>query len=84
MAGGAALDTVIQNVRVVRLNRHETETLDLGIRDGRFARIAPTIEREAAREVVDAHPHVGIYGPLATLAPGPVPAGRHRCDMVSW
>ncbi len=71
------LDLVIQHVRVVRPNRPEVERLDLGIRDGRFARIAPEIPAGEARQVydgrdllafpgvVDAHTHVGIYAPLA-------------------
>jgi allantoinase len=71
------LDLVVKHVRVVRPNRTEVETLDLGIEDGRFARIAPAIPATDAREVfdgrgllgfpgvVDAHTHVGIYAPLA-------------------
>ena len=71
------LDLVIKRVRVVRPRHAELATLDLGVRDGRFARVAPDIpaadgaEVYDARErlgfpgVVDAHTHVGIYGPLA-------------------
>jgi allantoinase len=71
------LDLLVKNVRVVRPRRPGVERLDLGVRDGRFARIAPTIAAADAREVydaggrlgfpgvVDAHTHVGIYGPLA-------------------
>jgi allantoinase len=71
------LDLVIKNVRVVRPRRPEVERLDLGVQDGRFTRIAPSIPAADAREVydarerlgfpgvVDAHTHVGIYGPLA-------------------
>jgi allantoinase len=73
----ARLDLVIKNVRVVRPGRPEVERLDLGVKDGRFARIAPDIPAAAAAAVydgrgrlgfpgvVDAHTHVGIYGPLA-------------------
>jgi allantoinase len=72
-----ALDLVIKNVRVVRPRHPAVERLDLGVRDGRFARIAPDIPAAAAREVydargwlgfpgvVDAHTHAGIYRPLA-------------------
>ncbi len=72
-----ALDLVIKNVRVVRPLRHAVDLLDLGVKDGRYARIAPAIPPEDAREVfdarhllgfpglVDAHTHVGIYSPLA-------------------
>src|SRR5882724_9242874 len=71
------LDLVIKNVRVVRPGRPAVESLDLGVRDGRFARVAPDIPAADARVVydargrlgfpgvVDAHAHVGIYGPLA-------------------
>ncbi|MCC6472579.1 MAG: dihydroorotase family protein [Burkholderiales bacterium] len=71
------LDLVIKNVRVVRPNRHSVELLDLGIKDGKFARLAPDIRPEEAKQAfdgrnrlafpgcVDAHMHVGIYSPLA-------------------
>ncbi len=69
-------DLVVKNVRVVRPRHPEVERLDLGVREGRFARIAPEIPSSEAREVfdargwlgfpgvVDAHTHVGIYAPL--------------------
>jgi len=71
------LDLVIKNVRVVRPRLPRVDTLDLGVRDGRFARIEPAIEAADARRVydggnrlafpgvVDAHTHAGIYAPLA-------------------
>ena len=71
------LDLVIKNVRVVRPNRSSVDLLDIGIKDGKFARLAPDIRPEEANEVVDgknrlafpglvdAHMHVGIYRPLA-------------------
>jgi allantoinase len=71
------LDLVIKNVRVVRPRVPGVETLDIGVRDGRFARIAPVIAATDARRVydgggrlafpgiVDAHTHAGIYAPLA-------------------
>ena len=71
------LDLIVRNVRVVRPHRPEVERLDLGVKDGRFARIAPTIPVHDALQVydaqgrlgfpgvVDAHTHVGIYAPLA-------------------
>jgi allantoinase len=74
------LDLVIKNVRVVRPGQPAVDLLDLGVRDGRFARIAPRIPAEDAREVfdgrhllgfpgvVDAHTHVGIYAPLSSDA----------------
>jgi allantoinase len=70
-------DLVIKNVRVVRPNRQSVDLLDIGITDGKFARLAPDIRPEAAKEVmdgknrlafpgcVDAHMHIGIYQPLA-------------------
>jgi len=71
------LDLLIKNVRVVRPNRQRVDLLDVGIVDGKFARIAPEIPAEDALEVVDgrnllafpglvdAHMHAGIYSPLA-------------------
>ena len=71
------LDTIIKNVRVVRPNRSAVDLLDIGIKDGKFARLAPDIRTEEAKEVVDgnkllafpgcvdAHMHVGIYQPHA-------------------
>ncbi len=71
------LDLVIKNVRVVRPNRNAVDLLDLGIRAGKFIRLAPEIPVENAREVfegnrwlafpgvVDSHMHAGIYAPLA-------------------
>lgn len=71
------LDLVIKNVRVVRPNRQGVDLLDLGVRDGKFARIAADIPVGDAKEVfdgdrllafpglVDAHMHAGIYSPLA-------------------
>src|SRR5919109_4812886 len=71
------LDLLIKNVRAVRPGRPEVETLDIGVAEGRFARIAPDIPAADARRVydgrgrlafpgiVDAHTHAGIYAPLA-------------------
>ena len=77
MAQFPALDVVIKNGLVVRPRQPNTERLDLGIKDGRFIRIAPEIPATEATHVfdatgllvfpgvVDAHTHVGIYAPLA-------------------
>ncbi|MBI4011727.1 MAG: hydantoinase, partial [Candidatus Rokubacteria bacterium] len=77
MSATRSLDLVIKNVRVVRPHRADVERLDLGVKDGRYARIAPEIAAADARAVVDgrellgfpgvvdAHTHVGIYAPLA-------------------
>jgi allantoinase len=74
-------DSIIKNVRVVRPNRTTVDALDIGIKDGRFARIAPDIKPGEANEVidgkgrlafpgcVDAHMHVGIYQELSLDAP---------------
>ena len=71
------LDTVIKNVRVVRPNRSSVDLLDIGIKDGKFARLAPDIKAEEAGQIVDgknllafpgcvdAHMHIGIYQPHA-------------------
>ena len=73
-------DLVVKNVRVVRPNRTAVERQDIGIRDGRFACLAPEIRAEEGKAVVDgrnrlafpgvvdAHMHIGIYQPLAADA----------------
>ena len=70
------LDLLVKNVRVVRPRADGVEALDVGIKDGRFARLAPGIAPAEANEVldgkgllafpgcVDAHMHIGIYQPL--------------------
>jgi allantoinase len=75
------LDLVIKNVRVVRPRKTSVDLLDVGIKDGKFARLAPDIAAGDANEVVDgrnqlafpglvdAHQHVGIYQPLEKDAP---------------
>lgn len=73
MSTNQPLDLVVKNVRVVRPNRQTTDLLDIGIKDGRFARLEPEIKAEEAAKVfdgqqllafpggVDPHTHVGIY-----------------------
>jgi allantoinase len=75
------LDLVIKNVRVVRPRKTSVDLLDVGIKDGKFARLAPDIPAGDANDVVDgrnqlafpglvdAHQHVGIYQPLEKDAP---------------
>lgn len=70
------LDLLIKNARVVRPNQPAVDLLDIGIHEGRFARLAPEIDAAEAREVfdakhqlafpglVDAHMHIGIYQSL--------------------
>ena len=70
-------DLVIRNVRVVRATAPGVDRADIGIKDGRIARIAPRFAaaevgrsydgrgRLAFPGVIDAHTHVGIYGPLS-------------------
>ena len=73
------LDTLVKNVTVVRPDAaapEDGEALDLGIVDGRFARIEAGLPAEEADQVVDgrglvafpgavdAHQHWGIYNPL--------------------
>ena len=47
----AALDLLIKRVRVVRPRQADVPTLDVGVKDGRFARIAPDIPAGEAAEV---------------------------------
>jgi len=69
-------DLVIKNLQVVRPNTNGVESTDIGIQNGAFKRIAPSIEATEATEIydgknrlafpglVDAHMHTGIYNPL--------------------
>jgi len=73
---GGRFDLVIKDVRVVRATAEGVERADIGVKDGRIARVAPKIPAAKVRAsydahgqlafpgVVDAHTHVGIYGPL--------------------
>ena len=70
-------DLVVKNVRVVNADAAEVATLDLGIKDGSFARIAPGIDTADAAVVIDGggklafpgvidvHQHWGIYNDLS-------------------
>jgi allantoinase len=76
MSENPTFDRIIRNVRVVRPNRQSVDLLDLGVKDGKFARIAPQIDPREATDVfdagqllgfpgiVDSHMHVGIYDPV--------------------
>jgi len=75
------LDLLLKNLRVVRPKADRVEGMDVGITDGRFARIERNIPAQDAKQVVDgkgrlafpgcvdAHMHVGIYQPLDEDAP---------------
>lgn len=76
MSKALIFDQLIKNVRVVRPDQPSVETLDLGIKEGKFVQIEPNLKPEDAQQtfdgnhllafpgVVDAHMHVGIYQPL--------------------
>ncbi len=69
-------DLIIKNVRVVRPGAGAPVEADIGVKDGKFSRIAPGLRAEEAKAVydgrgrlgfpgvVDAHMHTGIYAPL--------------------
>lgn len=81
MSATQDLDLVIKNVRVVRPNRQGTESMDIGIKDGKFSRLEAGIDAAEATEVIDGnnylafpgaidpHTHVGIYRHLTEDAP---------------
>jgi allantoinase len=81
MSDNPTLDLVVKNVRVARPNKQTVDQLDLGIKDGKFAKIAPEIKPEEAKKVYDAknkigfpgvidpHTHVGIYKKVNEDAP---------------
>ncbi len=74
-------DLIIQHAQLVRPNQQGTETLDIGVKDGRIAALATGLPREEAVEVhdargqlafpgaIDAHTHVGIYQHPSVDAP---------------
>ena len=74
-------DVLVKNVRVVRPNQTAVETLDVAVKDGKFARIAADIPEEDAAQTIDGagllgfpgaidpHTHVGIYVPPEDDAP---------------
>ena len=74
------LDVLVKNVLVVRPNQTTVEAVDIGIENGRFTRVEPSIDAAEGREVIDGkgmlafpglvdpHFHVGIYGPVETDA----------------
>lgn len=69
-------DLIVKNVRVVRPDRTEVESLDIAVEDGVISRLAASIDPSEAARVfdgggllafpgaVDAHMHFGIYHPL--------------------
>lgn len=69
-------DVLFKNVRVVRPSGNGAEDLDIGVADGKIAKLAPDLPADSAEQVVDghgrlvfpglvdAHMHVGIYSPL--------------------
>jgi allantoinase len=73
----ATYDLLVKDVRVIRPDREEVDTLDVAISHGRFAALAPSIDAAQAAHVVDgqgrlafpgvvdAHQHWGIYNELS-------------------
>jgi allantoinase len=69
-------DLIVSDVDLVRPGVDGTERTRIGIKDGKFAAIAPDLDLASAAEVfdgsgklafpgvVDSHQHWGIYGPL--------------------
>ena len=69
-------DLLIRNVRVVRPRRSKVEKMDIGIRGGKFVKVAKGLKPAEALQVVDGknrlafpglvdpHMHCGIYSPL--------------------
>jgi len=77
MSNTKEFELLIKNIQVARPAGDGLEDLDIGIRDGKFAKIAPDLAADSAAEVydgqnriafpgvVDPHMHTGIYSPLA-------------------
>jgi allantoinase len=76
MAGSKDFDLVIKNIKVVRPNATIVDDVDIAIKNGKFAKIAPNIPVGKAKKqfdgkgrmafpgLVDPHMHTGIYAPL--------------------
>ncbi len=76
-----AYDLIVKNVRMVRPNVDTVETVDIAVKDGKFARIAAEIPEEEGAPIhdaggklgfpgaLDAHTHIGIYQPTPVDAP---------------
>lgn len=70
-------DLLIKNVRVVRPRKTTIESLDIAVKGGKIRKLAPDLNANDAKEVVDGqgrlafpglvdpHMHTGIYGPLS-------------------
>ena len=70
-------DLIIRNARVARPRLSQLDTLDIAVKDGKFAKVEAGLPPAQARRVVDAggllafpgvvdsHMHIGIYAPLA-------------------
>ena len=70
-------DLLIKNVKLVRPNQTSMNVMDVAIQNGKFVKIAASIDASDAKEIhdgkgllafpglVDGHMHVGIYSPLA-------------------
>jgi allantoinase len=76
MAAAKEYDLVIKNIHVVRPNAAIVDAVDIAIKNGKFAKIAPGIAKSKAKKtfdgkgrlafpgLVDPHMHTGIYAPL--------------------
>ena len=77
MTENRKFDLIVKNVRVVRPHRTGAEPMDVAVKDGKFAAVAPELPAGEAKEVfdargwlgfpglVDAHMHIGIYRELS-------------------
>lgn len=75
MSNTKEFDLLVKNVRVARATGNGLEDADIGIKDGKFAKIAPNLAADSAADVYDAqnriafpgcvdpHMHTGIYSP---------------------
>jgi allantoinase len=77
MAVEPEFDLIVRDTRLVRPLRQSLDLVDIGIRGGKVAAVAPGLDVSQARKVldakgrlafpgvIDAHMHTGIYSPLA-------------------
>jgi allantoinase len=73
MSTDQTFDLIVKNVRVVRPNQQSVNVMDIGIKDGKFSKLATEIQPTEGASVfdgqqllafpggIDPHTHVGIY-----------------------
>ena len=83
MSSESQFDLVVKNARVVQPNQNSVEQVDLGIKDGRFALLAPEIPAESASDIYDANSGRVRLRYLRRQELACLPRGS-RCSHARW